>query len=72
MPVLNYLDVAGCNGSNCHFTINDFVAFFMQAKVTNGNIEVTAEFLGSVPTANGEFGGTPIPSLSITKTVLFR
>ena len=72
VPVLNYSDVAACNGSNCHFTIGDFIAFFMQKKVSNGNIEITAEFLGSVPIANGEYGGTPIPSLSITKTVLYR
>jgi Flp pilus assembly protein TadG len=72
VPVLNYNDVAACNGSNCTFTVGDFVAFFMQKKVSNGNIEVTAEFIGSVPIANGVFGGTPIPSLSITKTVLYR
>lgn len=72
VPVLSYTDVAGCNGSNCTFTISDFVAFFMQSKVTNGNIEVTAEFLGSWPIADGEYGGTPIPSLSITKTVLYK
>ena len=72
VPVLNYNDVAGCNGSSCTFTVGDFVAFFMQKKVSNGNIEVTAEFIGSVPLANGVFGGTPIPSLSITKTVLYR
>ena len=72
VPVLNYNDVAACNGSNCTFTIGDFIAFFMQKTVSNGNVEVTAEFIGSVPIANGEYGGTPIPSLSITKTVLYR
>jgi hypothetical protein len=71
VPVISAPQASACNGSNCDWTVTDFIAFFLQAH-TNGQGDVTAEFIGSVPITNGTYGGTPIPSLSLTQTVLYK
>jgi Flp pilus assembly protein TadG len=70
---VNVNDVINCGGSGCTWQVDDILAFFMQKHADNGNVTVTAEFIGKTSIANGTYGGTPIPSaLSLTKIVLYK
>lgn len=72
VPAIDQNDVVNCGGSNCTFTVTGFYAFFLQSRVPNGNVTITAEFIDrwTVPSGEYEPGGTPIPSL--TFPVLYR
>jgi hypothetical protein len=52
--------------------VTDFAIFFMKSQVPKGNPEFTAEFLSKITIAKGTYGGTPIPSISLTQIVLYK
>jgi len=72
VPSIDKAAIEACNGSNCLFPITGFYAFFLQARVPNGNTTITAEFISEWTVPSGEYGGggTPIPAA--TMPVLYR
>jgi len=65
------------NGRDCPLYIYDIDCFFMQSRVSNGNVDVTGEFVGSCSVGEGKSdpnrppgGGSGLPSE--TQLVLYR